>query len=212
MKVIIIFLLSVKLFNAQVKDIFYYGSKVNDYIALNFIKSNEIELNINQIDSIFLYALALADSNIADALLFCSIGTMTYPTFKIKVPSLGFSIPFSVFTNVDTTMLLKKQQNLPNKLFEDSPKSEFGDKDKIVHFFSTAYLSYIFGDLFSNHFGYFVEEFEESFKVDGKIDKRDLKINKLGADFGKELRYKIIFPSFILAKEKRLSYGKNSDN
>lgn len=212
MKAIFIFFFVVNLLNAQVKDIFYYGSKINDYIALNFTKSDNREININRLDSIFSYALVLADSNIGDALLFCSIGTMTYPTFKIRIPLIGLTIPFPVFTKVDTSMLNMKKKNLPHKLFDDTPDSEFGDKDKVVHFFSTAYLSYMFGELFSNHLGIFVEEFEESFKIDGKVDERDLKINQLGAEFGRMLHYKIIFPSFILAKEKSLSYGKNSDN
>lgn len=208
----LIFLLLFELINAQVKDIFYYGSKVNDYIALNFTKSESREINISRLDSIFSYAIALADSNIGDALLFCCVGTMTYPTFKIRIPLIGLTIPFSVFTKVDISMLNKKKINLPHKLFDDSPETEFGDKDKIVHFFSTAYLSYVFGELLSNQAGNFVEEFEESFKIDGKVDERDLRINQLGAEFGRMLHYKIIFPSFILAKEKRLSYGKNSDN
>jgi len=198
--------------SGQVKDIFEYGSMVNDYIANNLVKSQEKEINISQIDSIFGYALSISDSNVADALLFCSVGVMTYSVFNVRLPYLNFRIPVPVFTYLDKNKFQRKVENLPSKLFDDSPESEFGDKDKVVHFFSTAYLSYIFGDNFSNHIGSFVEIFEEDFKVDGKIDERDLRIDELGAEFGKELRCKIIFPSFILAKEKSLTYGKNTNN
>lgn len=198
--------------NSQVKDVFEFGSKVNDYIAFNLNTSKEREINLKQLDSIFSYALSLADSNIADALLFCSIGTMTYPVFKVKIPYLNFVLPFFIFTEMNDKNLYLKKKNLPSQLFEDSPETEFGDKDKAVHFFSFAFFSYVFGDEFANYLGYFVEEFEESFKIDGRMDKRDLKINELGSKFGQELHYKIIFPSFILAKEKSLSYGKNINN
>jgi len=211
-KIILILFLFISEINSQVKDVFEFGSKINDYIASCFYKSNDKELNINQMDSIFSFALSIADSNIADALLFCSVGSMTYPVFKVKLPYLNFVIPFSVFTEYDSEKMKKKASNLPHKLFDDSPDTEFGDKDKVVHFFSSAYFSYLFGYSFAVHIGYFVEEFEESFKIDGKVDERDLKINELGARFGQELNYKIIFPSFILAKERSLTYGKNINN
>jgi hypothetical protein len=174
--------------------------------------SEDIKTNLAYVDSIFFYALAIADSNIGDALLFCSIGTMTYRTFKMKIPFINLTIPFSVFTQVNTDLLNYKVRNLPSNLFEDSPQSDFGDKDKVVHFFSTAYLSYTFGKVFSEYIGNFVENFEKSFKIDGKVDERDLKINQLGALFGQMLRCKIIAPSIILAKEKSLSYGENINN
>ncbi|MCX8057241.1 MAG: hypothetical protein N3F03_06510 [Ignavibacteria bacterium] len=212
MKAFLIILLSFASLQSQVKDIFEYGSKVNDLIAREFSISANIENNINQVDKIFSFALSIADSNIADALLFCSIGTMTYPVFKAKIPLISLTLPFSFFTKYNEDLLKRKTKNLPSKLFEDSPSTEFGDKDKLVHFFLTAYLSYVFGKNFSEEIGKFVEVFEEDFKIDGRIDERDLKINQLGAEFGEMLHYKIIFPSFILAKEKSLSYGKNSDN
>lgn len=212
MKIFIIFLILYSTTFCQVKDIYEYGSKVNDYIANKIFNSDDRQINLAQIDSIFSFALSIADSNVGDALLFCSVGTMTYPVFKMKIPFLNFLIPFSIFSDYDETSLRKKVDNLPSYLFEDSPQTSFGDKDKIVHFFSTAYLSYIFGKNFSEHFGAFVEEFEESFKIEGQVDYRDMRINQLGAEFGQMLRCKIISPSIILAKEKSLSYGKNINN
>lgn len=212
MKSILFIVLFVANCFCQVKDVYKFGSKVNDYISKNLVKSGDREINLVQIDSIFSYAISIADSNIGDALLFCSLGTMTYQTFKMKVPILNFLIPFSVFSQVNQDLLNQKVNNLPSKLFDDSPETDFGDKDKVVHFFSSAYLSYTFGYRFAEQVGNFVEHFEEGFKIDGKVDKRDLKINQLGSEFGQLLRCKIIPPSIILAKEKSLSYGKNINN
>lgn len=209
MKVICLILVIYSFSFCQVKDIYYYGSKLNDYIAENLKPSDNIESNHTLLDSIFSYALQMADSNFSDALLFCSIGTMTYPVFRIKIPVIGLIIPFKFFYKIDSISFYRKLDNLPAKLFYDSPQSKFGDKDKIVHFFSTAYLSYTFGDEFSRSLGIFVEQFEEDFKVDGKVDSRDLRINELGVEFGKTLRFNLIYPSIILAKVKELSYGQN---
>ncbi len=200
------------LLNSQVKDIVEYGSKINDLIADKFEKSDSRYVNITFLDSMFSYALTIADSNIGDALLFCSIGSMTYEKFDVKIPLLNLKIPINVFSKIDNRKFQQKVKNLPSQFFGDSPKSEFGDKDKVVHFFTFAYLSFILGKNFAEQLGMFVEFFEESFKIDGKVDYRDLKINELGARFGEILHYKIILPSVILAKEFRLSYGKNSNN
>ncbi len=193
----------------QVKDIYYFGSKVNDYIADNLEPKDEIGYNLSILDSIFAYSLQIADSNISDALLFCSIGTMTYPVFRVKIPGLGLLFPFKFFYKIDSISFNRKLENLPSKLFNDSPQTKFGDKDKIVHFFSTAYLSYTLGEKVSSSLGLFVEQFEEDFKIDGKVDKRDLRINELGIEFGKALHFNLIYPSFILAKVRELSYGQN---
>lgn len=209
MKVLFLIFIFQATSSCQVKDIYYFGSKVNDYIANHIKPKDDVEYNLSLIDSIFAYSLQIADSNIADALLFCSIGTMTYPVFRIKIPGLGLLIPFKFFYKIDSISFNRKIENLPSKLFNDSPQNKFGDKDKIVHFFSTAYLSYTFGNKVPISIGLFVEQFEEDFKIDGKVDKRDLRINELGAKFGQTLHFNLIYPSFILAKVKELSYGQN---
>ena len=65
------------------------------------------------------------------------------------------------------------------------PEIDYGDKDKLAHFFGSAFLSYestIF-DL-GKLIGYFVEAFEESFKVQSTVDLRDLDVNEYGRLFG----------------------------
>jgi hypothetical protein len=74
-------------------------------------------------------------------------------------------------------------------LFFDTPQNNYGDKDKLAHFFGSAFLSYesnIF-DL-GKLIGYFVEAFEESFKVQSSVDLRDLDVNDYGRLFGTWLK------------------------
>jgi len=78
--------------------------------------------------------------------------------------------------------------------------NNYGDKDKLAHFFGSAFLSYSsnYFDL-GNAIGYLVEVFEESFKVQSSIDERDLITNKLGNLFGTVLKQnKNILPSQII--------------
>jgi hypothetical protein len=93
-----------------------------------------------------------------------------------------------------------KNRQLPSKLFFDTPSGDYGDKDKLAHFFGSAYLAYlslIFD--FAPVIGYFVEVFEEKFQVQSSVDLRDMEANRLGILFGKMLKknYKTL-PSDIL--------------
>ncbi len=220
---ILIFICHIQLASSQCnKDMFFYGGKVIEYIASEeFDKSLQSHSPHLIVDSIFKYALSLADGDIADALLFCSVGTIPYTDFEMKFPLIGFPIKVFIFNIVDRDMFEKMIQHLPAKLFSDSPEGKFGDKDKLTHFFSSAFWAYTFNGNVSNALGYFVENFEEGFKVQSKIDERDLMFNKLGIEFGLQLREyvpsqrdsfgagkeKFLFPSDILSKIKNLGNG-----
>jgi hypothetical protein len=94
----------------------------------------------------------------------------------------------------------KKNDRLPKRLFFDTPTDDYGDKDKLAHFFGSAFISYaqnIFD--FGNLIGYFVEVFEQDFEVQNAIDQRDLQTNKLGNIFGELLKEnKNILPSQVM--------------
>ncbi len=97
-------------------------------------------------------------------------------------------------------IFLKKNKQLPRYLFFDSPETEHGDVDKQAHFYGSAFISYsitIF-DL-GNLIGYFVEAFEEDFKVQSRIDTRDLDVNLYGKIFGESLNINTnTLPSHIM--------------
>ena len=211
MKIILTFLILVNISFSQVKDIYEYGGLLTERISRmnkEFIHNNPHAFA----DSVFSFALSLADSNKSDALLFSAIAVMPFKDFKVSIPFVGFKLNLKFFNRVEEEIFKKKMEILPSKIFDDSPETEFGDKDKWVHFFISAFLSYHFGEAFADYFGLFVENFEEEFKVDGKVDLRDISINRNGAEFGKLLRCNFINPSVILVKEKALRYGENINN
>jgi len=93
-----------------------------------------------------------------------------------------------------------KLKNLPTKIFFDSPENEFGDKDKLSHFFGNAFLKYnsSFFNL-SKFLGIFVEVVERDLFVNGSFDNRDLITNYLGELFGELIKCnKNILPSDVL--------------
>lgn len=212
MKLLYFLLLINSILLAQVKDIFVESGKVMEYIASNQFSNISENNELAKIDSIFSFALLQADSNISDALLFAAIGTIPYVKFPVEIPIFNIRIRFLIFNKIDYLIFNKKMKNLPAKLFEDSPIGEFGDKDKLTHFFISAFLAYSLTEKISLGLGKFVEAFENDFKVDGKEDERDLKMNYLGVEFGNRLKDKLIFPSEIITKYKTLSYGKNINN
>jgi len=127
------------------------------------------------------------------------LATVPYNKVPIQVPILN-SIVYYPLTSADDEIFLKKNNNLPRYLFFDTPQNDYGDKDKLAHFFGSAFLSYE-SNLFDigKLIGYFVEAFEESFKVQSSVDPRDLDVNYYGRLFGSILKEdKSVRPSQIL--------------
>jgi hypothetical protein len=173
---------------------------ISEYIASEKFKilKNEIG-DINVIDSIFTKALDQSNENYSEALLALTFATVPYREVPIQVPIIKTIINFPLVSASDSIFNLKNK-NLPRYLFIDTPQNDYGDLDKLAHFFGSAFLSYnsnIFdlGELI----GYFVEAFEESFKVQSEIDYRDIDVNFYGRLFGKLLKKdKSVLPSQII--------------
>ena len=170
------------------------------FIASNyFIELKETNSDLALVDSIYLRAIAFTEEDYGEALLAITFTTITYKEVPLVIPLFSSLINFPLISADDSTFNLKNK-NLPQKLFFDSPNKKYGDKDKLAHFFGNAFLGYsqnIF-DL-SDLIGYFVESFEESFKVQSKVDYRDLDVNWYGDLFGKLLRdNSILLPSQIM--------------
>lgn len=191
MRIVIIFIL---LFNTS--SVFPQQSKLSkavnylsNFIASDyFVQLKETNTDLALVDSIYLRAVAFTEEDYSEALLAITFTTITYKEVPLVIPLLSSIINFPLISVDDSTFNLKNK-NLPQKLFFDSPNKKYGDKDKLAHFFGNAFLGYsqnIF-DL-SDLIGYFVESFEESFKVQSKVDYRDLNVNWYGDLFGKLLR------------------------
>lgn len=175
-------------------------NKISEYIASEkFIEIRKSSGDLISVDSLYHKALEINDYNYSETLLSLMFATVPYREVPIKLPVFNIIIYYPLIS-ADEETFHKKNENLPRRLFIDTPQNEYGDLDKLAHFFGSAFLSYesnIFdlGELI----GYFIEAFEESFKVQSKIDYRDIDVNFYGRLFGKLLRKdKTIYPSQIL--------------
>jgi hypothetical protein len=162
---------------------------LSDFIASDyFVDLKETNSDLALVDSIYLRAIAFTQKDYSEALLALTFATIPYKKVPILIPIIKEVIYYPLIAADDSTFNLKNK-NLPRYLFYDSPKTNHGDVDKLAHFFGNSFIGYsenIF-DL-SSLIGYFVESFEESFKVQSKVDYRDLDVNWYGDQFGKLLQ------------------------
>ena len=171
----------------------------SEYIASEkFIKLRSEIGDVAAVDSIYIDAVNYSNGNISEALLALMLATVPYREVPVQIPIVNSIVNYPL-TSADQETFNKKNNNLPRYLFFDSPQNDYGDKDKLAHFFGSAFLSYE-----SNIFdigkliGYFVEAFEESFKVQSSVDLRDLDVNEYGRLFGHLLKEnKQLLPSQI---------------
>lgn len=196
----ILLLLSVSDSFSQQSKLSRSVNSITSYIAShNFSKLKREIGDLSSIDSIYNFALRECDYNYGDALLSLMFATVPYREIPIRIPIIN-TVCYYPLISADEELFLKKNEQLPTQLFYDSPNNLYGDKDKLAHFFGSAFLAYesnIFdlGELI----GYFVEVFEESFEVQSKIDLRDIDVNFYGRLFGKLLKEnKSILPSQII--------------
>jgi len=178
-------------------------SKTVNYIS-SYLASehfSNLKNNIGDVaatDSIFSEAMRFTEYDYGDALIALMLATVPYNEVPIQIPIFNSTVYYPL-TSADEETFLTKNEKLPRYLFFDSPQNNYGDKDKLAHFFGSAFLSYE-----SNIFdigkliGYFVEAFEESFKVQSSVDLRDLDVNEYGRLFGDLLKEnKDLLPSQI---------------
>ncbi len=187
------FLVFLLVFNQSVYSQQSKLSKAVNYLS-NFISSeyfSELKCNNSDLaltDTIYIRAVKFTNYDYSEALLSLIFTTVPYKRVPIKLPLINVIVKYPLISASDS-IFNKKNDNLPKNLFLDTPNDNFGDKDKLAHFFGSAYISYsshIF-DL-GNLIGYFIEVFEDSFKVQSQIDFRDMRANLLGQYFGKYLK------------------------
>jgi len=136
------------------------------------------------VDAIYLKALKIAEHNLARALFLSLMGTLEHREVSVKVPILGvIDVPL---TFEEDSMFNTRFRNLPSRLYSDTPRE--GDRDKLQHFFASAYIAYASEsrDL-ARTGGNAVEWGEAQFVVGGVDDPRDRRANKHGERFGHDL-------------------------
>ena len=146
--------------------------------------TNDLEL----VDSLYKKTLSFYNNDISETLLALTFSTLPFIEMPLQIPIIKLNLSVTLPAG-PPSKLNEKIENLPKNIFFDSPKTNFGDKDKLAHFFGNAYLAYSIR-LFnmSKFLSILVELFEDAFKVEGQIDYRDFIANTFGYQFGMQLR------------------------
>lgn len=167
----------------------------SDYYLELKKKHNDLTL----VDSIYLRAVEFYKKDYQEALLALTFTTIPYQRVPLVIPLIKIRLYYPLISANDSIAGIKNQ-NLPSKLFFDSPDNNYGDKDKLAHFFGNAFIGYAENILkLADVFGYFVEAFEEDFKAQSEVDFRDVDVNWYGVLFGDMLELnKNILPSQIM--------------
>lgn len=175
-------------------------NSISEYIASDkFLDIRKSYGELASVDSIYFFALNENNFDYSETLLSLTFATVPYRVVPIQTPLFNLKLKFPLIS-ADEETFIKKNKNLPRYLFLDSPLNDYGDMDKLAHFLGSAFLSYNSNFLnLGELIGYFVEAFEENFKVQSKIDYRDIDVNYYGRLFGLLLKKnKSILPSQIL--------------
>jgi len=152
--------------------------------------------DLRAVDGIYLKALKIAEFNVGRALFLSLMGSLEHESVEFKIPVVGaLGVPL---TFEEDSLFAARDANLPSRIYPDTPPE--GDRDKLQHFFASAYLSYASGspDL-AKESGDLVEWGEAKFVVGGTDDPRDKRANKHGDAFGRDLIVvKTLLPSDYL--------------
>lgn len=139
-------------------------------------------------DAIFVHAMTLTHNNTSVALLISTVATLDHYVVGVRVPLLNFFLPLS---NESAEEFAARVKNLPGRLYPDSPAGGpgyAGDRDKLQHFFGSAYIAFTFESQgASERVGEFIEIGEEAAIVGGVLDSRDRRANWNGNQFGTAL-------------------------
>jgi len=173
---------------------------LSDFIASDyFVELKKDNSDIALVDSLYLRAVKFYENDYEEALLALTFTTIPYREVPIVLPVIKARIYYPLISASDSVADLKNQ-NLPSRLFFDSPDNSYGDRDKLAHFFGNAFIGYAENILnLADVFGYFVEAFEEDFKAQSEVDFRDIEVNRYGLLFGNLLEEnKNILPGDVL--------------
>ena len=138
------------------------------------------------VDAIFGRALEIADGATSHALLIATLATFDHFRLGIRIPIIGTL--YLPLTAESEAHYKERYVHLPRRVLPDSIGRRRADRDKLQHFFGSAFLTYVFGSRsVARAFGDFVEWGEPLFIVGGDFDERDKYANRLGQEFGMRL-------------------------
>jgi hypothetical protein len=139
------------------------------------------------VDCVFDRAMRLCWNNVYEALLVSAFALMDHERFGVRLPLIGTILWFPL-TSEFAGEFRARLDALPSRLYADTPPVQEGDRDKLQHFFGSAFLTAITeSEEEADRFGLFVEWGEELFIVGGVSDERDVRANRQGERFGMSL-------------------------
>ena len=137
------------------------------------------------VDAIYVRAMSLTANNTAAALLLATVATFDHYVVGIRVPLLKLFFPLS---NESYDDYAARVRNLPADFYADTPPGSHGDRDKLQHFFGSAFVALAFESRdAAARVGDFIEIGEDAAIVDGVLDSRDERANWNGREFGYSL-------------------------
>jgi hypothetical protein len=143
--------------------------------------------DLHAVDLIFDRAMRLCWNNIGEALLVTTFAVMDHRRFGVSVPPLGALLWFPLSSEFPEDFR-RRIRALPRFLYPDTPPGQAGDRDKLQHFFGSAFLTVLTGsEEAADRFGLFIEWGEERFIVGGVNDPRDVRANRQGQRFALRL-------------------------
>jgi hypothetical protein len=164
---------------------------LREYIRTEeFAAVRGVEGDLCAVDRIFLKSLEITWSNYYESLLICTWAVMDHRNVGIDLPIIG-SLFWFPLTSEFPEEFHERVKNLPVRLYPDSPAHAGGDRDKLQHFFGSAFLQILTESTDgAERVGNIVEYGEASFIVGGRHDDRDLRANQQGRSFGEALQMK----------------------
>ena len=174
------------------------GNDLKDFVRSDeFARLRWVYGDERAVDAIFVRAMQLTDNNTGISLLFSAVATMDHETVGINVPMIEIVFPLTSESQED---FLLRRERLPTNFYADTPPGKGGDRDKLQHFFGSAFLSFVFeSPRTAERFGDFVERGEDAFIIGGVMDDRDFRANRNGQRFGAALLdNNRLFPSEFL--------------
>jgi len=173
---------------------FFVPKLIQDiYHLKEYIREEELKLirqsdgDLAAVDAIYTLAFDLSWGNIYETLLISCVATMDHRRFGIRLPVVGDLLWVPLTSEFEDAFHLRVGR-LPSKLYSDTPRGDYGDRDKLQHFFGSAFLTYFLESYeAAERVGWFVEFGEERFIVGGALDARDSRANKQGQEFGLQL-------------------------
>jgi len=138
--------------------------------------------DLHAVDAIFIRSMALTKENTAVSLFLATVACFDHRLVGLKIPVFSLFFPL---TNESEDEFIRRVDNLPTRLYDDTPPSMGGDRDKLQHFFGSAFISYVFeSSQPAERVAQFIEFGEDAIIVEGAYDQRDLQANCQGGKFG----------------------------